>query len=386
MRKFHVIGATTLAAKQAVKQVGVDGVLVQAYWDQLQPNGPDSTLNSAALAALNQQILDARGLGLIVSFEYAPHYPPAWAKAAIEPFTDQEGATYASADSGKDVRNWIWTALGRQYIEDFYTKVYQGLTPDNRNSIVFIKFGGGYYGEIQYPVEFRSMPFSYWGYGSSMQSGIGLFPGLDACPVPGYVVFSGNDENDILWINWYLKGIENFVQWQINLLKSLGFTCPLYALHSGYSTRQNQNRSDSGWRQNFACGQDFTRMLGIYKNDPQVWPWTTWIGGADGWTPNTYDSDQASWKKLYSTAAARGKHYLIGGENTGGETGVQLGQIIDQVFNDITPSTGPIYADGRPRTGWLGFQHMMWLDYASLMAGDSRADLADLASIIEQQR
>lgn len=376
---FHVIGADTLPAKQAVADAGLDGVLVQAVWDQLQPSGAGSALSASAVTALNQQITDARDLGLIVSFEYAPHYPPAWVKAAVEPFTDHAGAPYASGDPGKDVRNWVWTALGRQYIEDFHTKVYAALTPANRAAIAFVKFGGGYYGEIQYPVEVGGAPFRYWGGGAAMQTGTGLAAGLTACPVPGYTPFTGTDAQDVAYINWYLHGLEDFVTWQIGLLKALGFTCPLYALHSGYSVRNNQGRGNDGWRENFARGHDFTRSVGLYKNDPQVWPWCTWLGGYDGWTPNTADSDQAAWKKLYAVAVARGKHHLLGGENTGGEDNAALTAIVDQAVTG-PPSTGPIYSDGRPLVEWSGYTEMMWLNYTNLVSGGANATLAHYAT------
>ncbi len=378
MATFYVMNANTLAAKQAVASAGLGGVYIAANWASLQPNGAGSALNSSAIAALNQEIADARSLGLGICFSHSPQYSPNWVKSSVEPFKDQNGDEYLSTDSGKQVRNWFWTANGRQYIADFYTKVWQGLTPENRMAVTYLKFGGGYYGEIQYPPEVGSSPdWLYRGFGNSMQTGVGLAPGLTACPEPGYVPFTGSDSQDVAWINWFLGGIEDFVRWQIDLLKSLGWTCPLFAMHPGYSVRNNTGRSNSGWRQNFAIGVDFTRMMGIYKNDPQVWPWSTWLGGYDGWTPNTFDSDQAAWKKLYATAAAHGKHYNIGGENTGGETNSDLDAILDSALGATPPSTtGPIYSDGRPQTAWSGYKHIMWLDYASLTAGGSNATLA----------
>jgi len=377
---IYVIGADTLVAKEAVADAGIDGILVQAKWDELQLSS-GSELDETAVETLNQQISDALNLNLMVSFEFALHYAPDWVLSSIEPFTDHDGEPYISTDSGKNVRNWMWTALGRSYVLDFYTKIYTALTDINRKSISFIKFGGGYYGEIQYPIEIGSAPYRYWGGGETMQSGDGLAEGLSACPVSNYQPFTGTDDQDIQYINWYLGGIENWVAWQITQLKEVGFRCALFALHSGYSVRNNQGRSSDGWRQSFACGQDFTRVLGIYKNDPQVWPWSTWAGGADGWTPNTVDSDQASWKKLYTVAVARGKHELIGGENTGGESNSGMDHIFSEVLTG-PPSTGPIYSDGRPQSEWSGFSELMWLNYNDLTAGGVKATLDHLSSLI----
>lgn len=381
MTTFEVIGADTLAAKQACAAAGVHGVLIQANWASLQPGGSGSALNASAVAALNQQMDDARSLGLAVTFEYAPQYAPGWALSSVEPYKDQNGVEYLSNDSGKQVRNWFWTASGRALLGDFMTKVYAAMTPANRNAIHGIKFGGGYYGELQYPVEFVSAPQSFYGYGDSMQNGTDLADGLSACPLPGYEVFSGTDAQDVLWINWYLSGVENFLVWQIDMLKSLGFTCRLYALHSGYSTRTNMARDSAGYRENFARGHDFTRAIGMYKNDPQVWPWSTWLGGPNGWDPPSVDSDQAAWKRLYATAAARGKHYLIGGENTGGESNAGMDQIVAEATGDVPPA-GLIYADGQPQTGWRPFGRIMWLNYEMLTEGGGNATLDHLAEVI----
>lgn len=385
MRTFYVINAETYAAKEAVANAGLDGVHIEAFWDRLQPGGEGAALDSTALAELNQEITDARSLGLAVSLAHSPQYPPAWVLAADEPFKDQNDDEYLPTDPGKNVRNWIWTADGRAHVADFYTKVHAGLDPANVSAITGVKFGGGYFGELQYPPEVGSSPnWLYRGFGASMQVGTGIADGLDVCPLPDYTPFTGTDAQDVEWINWFLGGVEDFLAWQIDQLKAIGWTCRLYCMHPTYSMRNNQGRADNGWRQNFAAGVDFSRQVGVYKNDPQVWPWSTWLGGFDGWTPNTVDSDQAAWKKLYSVAAARGKHHLMGGENTGGESNAEMDDIGDEVFND--PSTGPIYASGDPVTAYIGYQHFQWLHYDNLVAGGTHATLENYGLLADAYR
>lgn len=382
-RDFYVINADTLAAKQAVADAGLDGVYISTRWSDAQPGGEGSALSSAAMATLNQQIADARSVGLRVCLAHSPQYPPDWVKSAVEPYRDQFGADYLPTGPGKDVRNWFWTANGRQYLGDFYTQVRAGLEQANIDYVSYLKFGGGYYGELQYTPEVTTGTagsYKYWGFGSSMQTGTGLATGLEACPLPGYVPFTGTDAQDVQWINWYLGGVEDFLAWQIATLKAAGWTVPLYCMHPSFSMRNNQGRANNGWRQNMATGVDFTRQVGVYKNDRQVWPWNTWLGGSEGWTPNTFDSDQAAWKKLYAVAAARGKHHLMGGENTGNESNAGMDTILTEVFGAGGPSTGPIYTDGRPRTAWLGYRRFQWLHYANLTAGGPHATLAHYGS------
>ncbi len=382
-KRFATFGADTLTKKQTIRTAGLTHAVIPAFWDALQPSGAATALNSTAVTALNQQITDCISAGIIPILEHAVQYPPSWAASAVEQFKDQSGNQWAgTVGAGDQVRNWMWTATGRTYFADFVTKVYAALTGTNQAAVERIRFGGGYFGETQYPPQQIASPWSYWGFGTSMQTGTGLASGLTVCPQVGYTPFSGTDAQDVSWINWYLRGIENWILFQVATLKGAGWTVPLMCLHPGYSIRQNQVRTDAGFRQSMAYGHDFTRAVGCYKNDPQVWPWSTWINGADPFPNSTVDTDQGAWKKLYSEAAVRGKHYHLWGENTGGEDNTGL----DFIFSNAlapAPATGqPPYFGANPGT-WRGYEGLSWLNNADLTGGVSgKATLAHYTSSI----
>ena len=381
MTFFAAFDANTLAKKQAIKAAGCTHVVISAFWDRLQNGGPGTALESGGLADLNAEFDDARTVGLTPILENGVQYPPAWVTDTIEPFRDQGGHDWITeVGSGADCRNWIWTANGRAAIGDYYTKVAAGLTTTNRAAVDRVRFGGGYFGEVQYPVEQLSSPWSYWGFGASMQTGTGLATGLTACPLPDYVPFTGSDAQDVQWINWYLRGLEDFVRFQIQVLKDAGWTVPLHCLHPGFSIRTNQTRADAGYRQSMAAGHDFTRAVGVYKNDPQVWPWNTSAAEEDAWSPVTVDSDQAPWKKLYAEAAVRGKHHLLWGENGGGENNAGMDFVFDTVI-PAGPLDGLIYAGPNPGE-YQGYRGFVWLNYDSLVAGGGDATLSRYATRI----
>lgn len=380
MTGFAVIGATTRTAKQAVKNVGCTHTVIVTPWDQLQPTAEGQELAAAAIDDLNEQITDARELGLRPIFEYGVQYAPGWAQASIEPFKDQANNEWLSNDPGKRVRNWMWTANGRAAINDLIVKVWEGLDASNREAIDRVRFGGGYYGELQYPPESLAAPFSYWGYGNSMQTGAGLAAGLDACPQPGYTLFSGTDAQDVEWINWYLDGMNDWLLFQVQALKNAGWVCDLMCLHPGYSIRENNVRSDAGFRQNMAAGQDYVRQIGAYAEDPQVWPWSTWINGTDPFPDSPFDSDQAAWKKLWAEAAVRGKHWRIWGENTGGETNAGMDYVFENALAD-DPETGEPIVFG-PAEPWRSYVGMAWMNYDMLTEGGDNATLAHLGERI----
>lgn len=375
MTFFATINADTTAKKQAAKAAGCTHLVVLAFWGNLQLT-QGGALDATALAALNAELDDCRSIGLAPILSHSIQYPPSWALTAVEAFKDQAGNTWAgTGGSGGQVRNWMWTATGRGFVSDFLTKVYAGLSTANRAAIARVRFGGGYFDELQYPPQALASPNSYWGFGASQQSGTDLASGLSVCPLPGYTPFTGTDAQDVQWINWYLGGIENWLKWYITTLKAIGWTCRLSVCHPGYSTRTNQVRSDAAYRQSMAFGHDFTRAVGIYKNDPQVWPWSTWINGPASVSPPVLDTDQAAWQKLYAEAAVRGKAADLWGENTGGEANSGMDTVFTNALSTTPASGSPIYS-GSPRGSYAAYQGLMWLDDTSLNAGGSNATLA----------
>lgn len=389
---FAVIGADTAADKRAVKAAGCTHVVVQAYWDRLQPSGPGSALDSDALGELQRQYLDAQAAGLAVILEHALHFPPDWVIAGVEAFRDQDGREWAPSrdQAGKRVRNWMWTANGRSWVADFIARVAAELGPALVGATDRVRFGGGYYGELQYPAEYLSSPYSYWGFGSSMQSGHGLAgdPLLTPCPVPGYRPFTGTAAQDSEWVDWYLDGIESWMLFGVATLKAAGYRCDLMVMHPGSSVRANQTRADGAYRQNVASGVDFVRVIGRYKDDPQVWPWSTWINGPDPASPVRVDSDQAAWKKLAAEATIRGKGSRMWGENTGGEDPAGLVSVFQEALR-ATPRSGPPLVTGRPDRPrpYVGYAGLMWLDYRSLTSARSGgATLGDYRRAIARDR
>ena len=120
MTSYAVIGATTNAEIAAVAAAGCTHNVVVAFWDQLQPGGAGAALDSTALSALNTVIGYNIANGLQTILEHALHYPPSWVASAVEPFKDQDGNEWTgTSGNGDQVRNWMWTSLGRTYVADF---------------------------------------------------------------------------------------------------------------------------------------------------------------------------------------------------------------------------------------------------------------------------
>jgi hypothetical protein len=383
-QSFSTIGATTSTQVNAVTAAGLTHNVAVAFWDRLQPSGAGTALDATALSDLNTLIAANTAAGMKTILEHALHYPPAWVLAVVEPFKDQGGNVWTGTPgNGDQVRNWIWTSVGRTYVADFLTKVRAGLSAPNRAAVDRIRFGGGAFGELHYPTTAVSSPYSYWAFGASMQTGSGLATGLTAAPDVAYTPFTGTTGQDNNFIAWYIGGINNWMLWYAGQLTSVGWTCDLMCLHPGYGIRSNQVHSDAGYRQALSCGEDPASAIAAYASNPQVWPWCTWIDGDDGFSPATVDSDQAAWKKVFAEAFKWGKHTRIWGENTGGESNAQMdGVFVNALAQNTTPASGnPLYPAGvTPPSAYPGYVGLMWLNYDDLTAGGGHATLAHYQS------
>jgi hypothetical protein len=374
-----------LASKQAIKTAGCTHTVIVANWSQLQPNGPGIALDPTQLALLTTDFAQAKSVGLKVLFEFAIHYAPSWALTgtnAIESFVDQNAVTYdgALAASGKQVANWMWTTLGRTYVQDFVNKVAAGIGVLNLQYIDAIKTGGGYYGELHYPPANSGTGNSFQGFGISMQSGTGLASDQVVCPLAGYIPFNGgSDANDSIWINWYIDGLVTWVKAFIAIQRTAGFAADFHVCCAGYGIRSDNLHSDAGYQQSAALGEDPVRFVAYTATDSQVWPYSTWLDTSDGFSGGTNDTDMAAWKKIYSESLVRNKYFRLWGENTGGESTSGLQNIFSGYQYGSALSIAS-YAGAPAQT--YGFQGLFWLSYDSLTAGGSNASLSDLATAI----
>ena len=355
---FGVIGAddaATPAARTTAAANGTTHILVRAYWDRLQPTSAGQAVDATEIANLASVLTDAQGKGLKVLLSLELQYPPAWAQTAIPKFRKQDNATEWSAAqaSGDNVRDWMWTQTGRTAVSDFVRKTLAAL---DLTKVDAVKLGGGIKGELQFPSVGGAAPYAFWGYGAAQQNGADLATGMTRCPAavryPFVPFAAGNAAADnTTWTNWWLDGLKTWMLWLIGEHRAGGWDGLVYVQHPSFGLRSNWTQADATYQEAVAQGQDWDRLLAAYQSDRTVWPYSTWMDQVDPFTPITADSDKAAWRKLYELAQARGKHYLIWGENTGGQTNADM----DRVFQ-----AGAVA---------LGYRGVVWLDHTSLNDG-----------------
>lgn len=348
-----------LGQMQAWKAAGGTHVEVIAFWDQLQ-FAADAPLDSNGLAAVQRQLDDAAAAGLQVVFTVALQYPPAFVQATVPKFRDQHGQEWTAGQaSGDNVRDWVFTQVGRQYVSDYTAKVIRGL---NLGAVETMRLGGGIRGELQFPPT-GSYPYRFWGYSAAAQTGAGLAHGLDATPRPGHVPFGSGSPtaDDAAWSAWYLESLKRFMLWQIQQYRSAGWQGNIHVLHPSWGMRSNWTGADRGYQEAVAQGQDWSRLIAAYADQPNVWPWCTWIDSRDTPYYPGPDSEKAPWRKLYDVAATYGKTARIRGENTGGQSNADM----ERVFREALA---------------YGYQGLAWLSWSSLSTAghDTLANLQRL--------
>ena len=352
------------------KAAGCTHAIIPAHWVNLQPI-ETGTIDAGEITRIKGYYAQAKSLGLKAILSLNLHYAPAWVLSSVEPFRDHHGNEWLETGGGKGVRNWMWTSQGRAYVSDLVTRFAAGIGSSNVFATVGVRFGGGGWGELHYPASMSGDQVLAWqGFGASMQTGASLASGMTACPLPGYVPYSGTDAQDATWIEWYLSGLASWAKWFASQYKNAGFTRNLYILLPGYGVRSNWLRGDVNYRLECALGHDHARMINAFAGDLAVHPYValnTWDAVPGG----TQDSDKSSWKSIYEKALAVDKHRGMIGENIGGEDNAGMDSIFSGALSNLPYAGCPA-----PPTDGCYYQGCIWVNYQTMIDGSSHATLA----------
>ncbi|MEU8235255.1 hypothetical protein AB0C12_37170 [Actinoplanes sp. NPDC048967] len=156
----------------AQRGAGVTQKTLELAWDAYQPaNGQWSATYAAAKRA---ELATYRAQGFAVVADPGIHYTPKWVFGLGQHtrFVDQYGNAYASQEPGKDVPDVVFDPAVRAALGTYLKKVVEDL---GAGSLAGIRVGGGWYGELHYPISGAN---SLWGYSGNA---------LKSNPVPGWI-------------------------------------------------------------------------------------------------------------------------------------------------------------------------------------------------------
>lgn len=347
-----VLQAATAQELATAKANGATHALVQAVWDQLQTVS-GGTVNAQPVA---DAIGRAKAAGLEVCLEVALQYPPAFVTAGVPKFQNQAGAQWSGGQgSGDDIRDWVWSQVGRSFVGDFLTKLFAQIP---WAGVDRVRLGGLQKGELQFPGDGQSP--QWWCFSAPAQTGVGLAGGMSAAPTAARVPSTGTTwtDDDVIFYAWYRQSMNNWLAWLIAQHRRY-FDGPIWVMHPGAGLRSvSQTPTSAGqgtnWRINASKGLDWDAQMAAYP-DAQVWPYSTWADGTHFWPPawadDVNDGNAAAWYHLLRVSKKYGRAGRIWGENTGGQSNADM----DRVF----------------RSGAVayGYQGMAWMSHSSLASG-----------------
>ncbi|HEX4141578.1 MAG TPA: hypothetical protein VHY09_14615 [Candidatus Methylacidiphilales bacterium] len=310
----------------ATNAAGARAVVVGLTWDRFEPR--ESVFDAAYADQMRRQIDAFRAGGKLVVLDLGIQYAPRWIFASpAAHFVDQYGQAFEPKEPGECGVNLVFSAEMRSKLDAYVHEVFADLGHD----FFAVRLGGGRYGELGYPgAEYAGERNCYWAFDTLAQGGgPGLPRGLTACPVAGWKpgTTSPDHAQARAFLNWYMEGLRNYHDWQIQELRRY-FSGPLLMLYpSTGGLRPGQleaaigddaaGRSAAEKTGEVSRGYDTARFIaGI--SDPNVVVYSTWVDGF----PFCDDSsaDQARWNPAHYLAHLAADHVpplLCGGENTG---------------------------------------------------------------------
>ncbi|MGV9002191.1 MAG: hypothetical protein ACOH18_04555 [Candidatus Saccharimonadaceae bacterium] len=302
----------------ALKAANFTHVLIEYRWDEAQPNGPLTPLDATVVTTITTRVAQARAAGLRVQFQVAFHYVPSWVDAAgttIPKFKNQLGTEWSETNSGgRNIRDWYFTAVGRQYLADFIQRCFATLDLAQIDSV---RTGIGWYGENNFPPSPDLTTFHWWGYSDAAQTGSGLAPGMSVCPVPAYVPFSGNAGKDTQFTDWYLDAAAQTLQWLITVHRSAGWKRDLFILQPGFGIRSTMPYGSDDYKRQACIASDWDRQIAVYGTMSNVFIQCTWIDGIHPYGSDlSLTSNQAAWYRLQEIGKTVNKGKRMSGENT----------------------------------------------------------------------
>lgn len=341
------------------KANGCTHALVRANWDAQQTSDGGAVSVTTMLASMYA----AASAGLKITLEVGLHYPPTFVQTGVPKFKDEAGTEWSASNaSGKNVRDWVWSATGRAYVKDYLDKLFAQVP---WAMVDKVRVGGLSSGELQFPYDGSNI---HWqAFSSPAQGGGDLAAGMSAAggtdlPAAGYSPQAtpawGDDDTN--FVTWYNQSLVNWMLWYIAQHRA-HFKGPIYVLHPGAGLRRNSQTPTSAgqgdnYRTNVCQGLDWYAQIAAYP-DANVWPYSTWADSAAFWGAAPYDDandgNAAPFYHLLRVAKLYGRTGRIWGENSGGQTNTDMTRVFTM------------------GAAAFGYEGINWMNAAALTAGTS---------------
>jgi hypothetical protein len=296
---------------------GVTMAMFEFNWASFEPS--NGVFSASYLATMRSELAAYQAAGQRVTLGLGTQNAPSWVTSlANGTYIDQSGNVSTEAD-------WVFSAAVRSAAATYFNKIAADF-PLTDFWAIRISSGGD--PEMLYPGG-----GTYWAFGPSALTGRGLPSGMTANPFPSWKPgTAGLTQAQIdTWVNWYIGGLDNVTNWQMQTLSNLGFTGYYETVTPGSGTRpddltqtEKANLSNDGTT---GAGAVWDRYYAMLPNKTNVIAYISSVADQSGGndlcaagddvmplTSTTMDSWSAT---RWISRIAVADNLLIGGENPG---------------------------------------------------------------------
>src|SRR5712691_2907379 len=218
---------------------GITMAMLELNWASFEPR--PGVVCASYLATMRSYLQAYQAAGQRVTLGLGLQNPPSWVFSLPDStYVDQNGDVSAQAD-------FVFSQAARQAAAAYLALVAATLPMSNFWAIRLTSGGDG---EMLYPPG-----GTYWAFSRAALTGSGLASGMTRNPYPNWKPGTpGLSQAQISsWVSWYVGGLDNVTNWQMQTLSSLGFTGYYETVTPGSGTRpsyltqtENQNLSNAG--------------------------------------------------------------------------------------------------------------------------------------------
>ena len=207
-----IFGTLDTQTSTAVKedQAGVSMAMFELNWASFEPQ--QGVVSASYLATMKSFLQAYQAAGQRVTLGLGLQNPPSWVfSLPNSTYVDQNGKVSTEAD-------FVFSQAVRQAAAAYLSLVAANLPMSNFWAIRLTSGGDG---EMLYPPG-----GTYWAFNNAALTGSGLAAGMTRNPYPNWRPGqTGLTQAQIdKWVNWYVGGLDNVTNWQMQTLSRLGFT------------------------------------------------------------------------------------------------------------------------------------------------------------------
>jgi hypothetical protein len=351
--------ASTAATEAAL---GVGMAMFEFDWASFEPE--PGTFSSSYLASVKAELDAYQAAGMDITLGLGLQDPPAWVfTLADATYVNQDGNVSTEAD-------FVFSAAVRAAATTYLDQIAASIPLADFWAIRLTSGGDS---EMVYPGG-----GTYWAFNSSALTGKGLPAGMTPNPYPSWVPGTPGLTQDQIgqWVTWYVGGLDNVTDWQMQTLNDLGFTGYYETVTPGSGTRPNvlaaeeqQDLPDSTTGVGAVWNLYYARLW--YKS--RVMAYLSSVADESGDNDACQPADDSlpltspvmdSWSATrWIARVAKEYGMLIGGENPG----YGLPASLDWFYTDISATGEMAVALAQARS--CGFSVFYWAHDTDLWTG-----------------